>query len=42
MSSAASRPSATAVTVRSLPPAAQSPPAQTPGSELRPAPVTAI
>ena len=36
MSSAASRPWATAVTVRSSPPAAQSPPAQTFGFEVRP------
>ena len=42
MSIAASRPSATAVTVRSSPPAAQSPPAQTPGRPVRPGPVTAI
>ena len=42
MSIAASRPSATAVTVRSSPPVAQSPPAQTRGRPVRPGPVTAI
>ena len=42
MSMAASRPSATAVTVRSSPPEAQSPPAQTRGRLVRPGPVTAI
>ena len=42
ISSAASRPSATAVTVRSSPPLAQSPPAQTPARVVRPVPSTAI
>ena len=42
MLSAASRPSATAVTVRSSPPVAQSPPAQTFAIEVRPSASTSI